>query len=117
MRYTVGTRDTLNGCSMSLRDKLDVIMPGWERWYPSVFDAAQDLGLIRARVCPPSQLMLSHRHAGINSEAIEAFRRRWAIEHDPEVDGPSARPAGGRHHASGAQSQARRRLKPWKNRG
>ena len=95
---------------MSLRDRLDVIMPGWERWYPSVFDAAQDLGLIRARVCPPSQLMLSNRHAGIQSEAIEAFRKRWAIEHDPEVDDapvqarrPKPRPAGGR-----------RQLKTWK---
>ena len=95
---------------MSLRDRLDVIMPGWERWYPSVFDAAQDLGLIRARVCPPSQLMLSNRHAGIQSEAIESFRKRWAIEHDPEVDGspktarrPKSRHAGGR-----------RPLKPWK---
>jgi hypothetical protein len=73
---------------VSLRDKLDEVMPGWERWYPSVFDAAHDLGLIRARVCPPSQLLLSNRHAGIHSEALQAFRERWAIEHDPELDGP-----------------------------
>ena len=73
---------------MSLRDKLDEMMPGWERWYPSVFDAAHDLGLIRARVCPPSQLLLSNRHSGIHGEAVQAFRERWGIEHDPEVDGP-----------------------------
>ena len=62
-------------------------MPGWERWYPNVFEAACDLGLIRARVCPPSSLLLSNRHAGITSEAIEAFRRKWAVEYDPLVDG------------------------------
>lgn len=62
-------------------------MPGWERWYPNVFEAACDLGLIRARVCPPSSLLLSNRHAGITSEAIEAFRRKWDVEYDPLVDG------------------------------
>lgn len=73
---------------MSLRRQLDDLMPGWERWYPSVFDAARDLGLIRARVCPPSQLLLSNRHAGVASEALEAFRRKWQVEYDPLVDGP-----------------------------
>ena len=101
---------------MSLREKLDLIMPGWERWYPSVFDAAQDLGLIRARVCPPSQLMLSHRHAGIQSEAIEAFRQRWAIEHDPEVDGPSRDAQAGRPGARRGRPPdgAKRKLRKWK---
>jgi hypothetical protein len=89
---------------MSLREKLDVIMPGWERWYPSVFDAAHDLGLIRARVCPPSQLMLSNRHAGIQSEAIE---------HDPEVDSPSR---GGRPGSRRGRPPEgpRRKLRKWK---
>ena len=72
---------------MSLREQLDRIMPGWERWYPSVFDAASDLGLIRARVCPPSSLLLSNRHANVLGEALQSFRARWDIEHDPEVDG------------------------------
>jgi hypothetical protein len=75
---------------MSLRRQLDALMPGWDRWYPSVFDAARDLGLIRARVCPLSQLLLSNRHAGVTSEAIEAFRRKWEVEYDPLVDGPPA---------------------------
>jgi hypothetical protein len=73
---------------VNLRQQLDSIMPGWERWYPNVFEAACDLGLIRARVCPPSSLLLSNRHAGITSEAIEAFRRKWDVEYDPLVDGP-----------------------------
>jgi len=88
---------------VNLREQLDRIMPGWERWYPSVFDAACDLGLIRARVCSPSTLLLSNRHAGVNSEALQSFRERWAIEHDPDVDDrqPSSR-------------NGRRALKPWK---
>jgi hypothetical protein len=66
---------------MSLRDTVESILPEWERWYPSLFDAAADLGVIRARVCPPSQLLLSNRHAGIRDEAIAAFRERWnAVE-------------------------------------
>jgi hypothetical protein len=62
---------------MSLRDVVASILPEWERWYPSLFDAAADLGVIRARVCPPSQLLLSRRHASIREEAVRAFRERW----------------------------------------
>jgi hypothetical protein len=66
---------------MSLRDNVEAVFPEWERWYPSLFDAAADLGIIRARVCPPSQLLLSRRHSGIHSEAVQAFRERWnAVE-------------------------------------
>jgi len=68
---------------MSLRDNVEAIFPEWERWYPSLFDAAADLGVIRARVCPPSQLLLSRRHAAIHSEAVQAFRERWNAV-DPE---------------------------------
>lgn len=92
-RYTVTLKLPRMGPTLSLRDTLDTLMPGWERWYPSVFDAAQDLGIIRARVCPPSQLLLSSRHAGLNGEALQAFRERWSIEHDPEVDGVDGSPA------------------------
>jgi hypothetical protein len=63
---------------MSLRDIVESILPEWERWYPSLFDAAADLGVIRARVCPPSQLLLSHRHAAVRDEAVRAFRERWS---------------------------------------
>ena len=82
--------------SVNLREQLDRIMPGWERWYPSVFDAACDLGLIRARVCPPSSLLLSNRHASVLGEALQSFRERWAIEHDPQVDGRQPAPRHGR---------------------
>jgi hypothetical protein len=71
---------------MSLRDCVEAILPEWERWYPSLFDAAADLGVIRCRVCAPSQLLLSRRHSAIRDEAIAAFRERWnAVE--PEEGG------------------------------
>jgi hypothetical protein len=62
---------------MSLREQVERLLPGWESWYPSLFDAARDLGLIRARVCPPSSLLLSSRHSGIRQEAENAHRERW----------------------------------------
>ena len=62
---------------MTLRERVEEIFPEWERWYPSLFDAASDLGLIRARVCPPSSLLLSRRHADVQRAAEEAHREKW----------------------------------------
>lgn len=62
---------------MSLRERVEALLPNWESWYPSLFEAAKDLGIIRARVCPPASLLLSNRHAGIQSAAREAHRERW----------------------------------------
>lgn len=69
----------------SLREQVDSLLPSWQSWYPSLFDAAQDLGLIRARVCAPSALMLSNRHAQVQSEAVQAFKEKWCVEDEPEV--------------------------------
>ena len=41
----------------SLREQVEQLLPGWKQWYPNLFDAASDLGLIRARVCPPGSLL------------------------------------------------------------
>jgi len=62
---------------MSLRDEVELLLPNWESWYPSLFDAALDLGLIRARACSPASLLLSSRHSGIHSDALKAFREKW----------------------------------------
>ena len=62
---------------MSLRDDVEALLPNWESWYPSLFHAAEDLGLIRARVCSLSSLMLSSRHASVQSEALTEFREKW----------------------------------------
>ena len=51
--------------------------PELESWYPSLFHAAEDLGIIRARVCSPSSLMLNNRHASVQSAGVNAFREIW----------------------------------------
>lgn len=71
--------------SRSLRDEVDELLPGWQSWYPSLFDAAQDLGILRARVCDLSSLLLSNRHASIYNEAVQAFRNQWSVEEPEQV--------------------------------
>ena len=63
--------------AVSLRDEVEALLPNWESWYPSLFHAAEDLGIIRARVCSPSSLMLSNRHSKVQSDAENAFRDKW----------------------------------------
>lgn len=75
----------------SLRDQVDELLPGWQSWYPSLFDAAQDLGILRARVCDLSSLVLSHRHASVYNEAVQAFRNQWSVEEPEEVHEPQHR--------------------------
>ena len=62
---------------MSLKDEVETLLPNWESWYPSLFHAAEDLGIIRARVCSPSSLMLNNRHAAVQSAGVNAFREKW----------------------------------------
>jgi hypothetical protein len=71
----------------NLREQVESLLPSWQSWYPSLFDAAQDLGLIRARVCAPSMLLLSNRHAPIQAEALTAFKEHWSVEDEPTVAG------------------------------
>jgi hypothetical protein len=80
--------------SRSLRDQVDELLPGWQSWYPSLFDAAHDLGILRARVCDLSSLVLSHRHASVYNEAVQAFRNQWLVE-EPEQHADSDRTAEG----------------------
>lgn len=67
---------------MNLRERVEALLPNWQSWYPSLFEAAQDLGLIRARVCALSSLMLTHRHAAVQTEAEQAFREQWSVEQE-----------------------------------
>jgi len=62
---------------MSLRDEVEKLLPNWERWYPSLFDAASDLGLIKAVVCDPNSLLLTSRHAKVRQRAQDAHREKW----------------------------------------
>ena len=69
---------------MNLREEVERLLPNWQSWYRSVFDAAVDLGIIRARVCAPGSLLLSQRHAAIYNEAVQAFREQWSVV-EPEA--------------------------------
>ncbi|MDZ7644485.1 MAG: hypothetical protein U5K76_09900 [Woeseiaceae bacterium] len=62
---------------MNLREQVEKLLPNWDRWYPSLFDAACDLGLIKARVCDPNSLLLSNRHARVRQKAEDAHREKW----------------------------------------
>ncbi len=62
---------------MNLREQVEAVLPKWRSWYPSLFDAARDLGIIRAEVCSPSSLLLSNRHARVRQKAEDAHRERW----------------------------------------
>ena len=62
---------------MNLREQVERLLPAWERWYPSLFDAASDLGLIKAQVCDPGSLLLSKRHENVRKKAEEAHREKW----------------------------------------
>ena len=63
--------------AMNLREQVESLLPNWERWYPSLFDAASDLGLIRAEICDPDSLLLTRRHAAVRQQAEDAHREKW----------------------------------------
>ena len=62
---------------MSLKDQVEAILPSWRRWYPSLFDAATDLGILKARVCDRNSLLMSSRHARVRQQAEAAHREKW----------------------------------------
>ncbi|NNF17597.1 MAG: hypothetical protein HKN70_12695 [Gammaproteobacteria bacterium] len=62
---------------MTLKEQVEQLLPGWEQWYPSLFDAAVDLGVLRAQVCSPDDLYLSRRHSSVASAAATAHREQW----------------------------------------
>ncbi len=75
----------------SLRDQVDELLPNWQSWYPSLFDAACDLGILRARVCDLSSLVLSKRHASVYNEALQAFREQWSVEEPEQLTDSSSK--------------------------
>jgi hypothetical protein len=71
--------------TFNLREQVEALLPNWQSWYPSLFEAACDLGVLRARVCDLSSLVLSNRHASVYNEAVQAFRNQWMAD-EPEAD-------------------------------
>jgi len=67
---------------MTLREQVEALLPNWRSWYPSLFHAAEDLGVIRARVCSPDDLNLSRRHQSITDQAKAAHREQWGGSED-----------------------------------
>lgn len=67
---------------MTLREQVEKLLPGWEQWYPSLFDAAVDLGVLKAVVCSPDDLYLSRRHSSVQSAAANAHREQWGGNFD-----------------------------------
>ena len=67
---------------MTLREQVEQLLPGWESWYPSLFDAAVDLGVIKAVVCSPDDLYLTRRHSSVKSAAVTAHREQWGGNFD-----------------------------------
>ena len=61
----------------NIKKQVESLLPNWRSWYPSIFHAAEDMGLIRAEVCDPNSLNLSNRHSSIRNQALEAHREQW----------------------------------------
>ena len=76
---------------MNLKEQVEAQLPKWRRWYPSLFEAARDLGIIRAQVCNPSSLLLSNRHAGVRQDAANAHREKWGGTHEVQTSRQAAR--------------------------
>jgi hypothetical protein len=89
-----------SGPELNLREQVEQLLPGWERWYPSLFDAAKDLGLIKARVCAPSSLLLSNRHSHIQARAEQAHREMWGGTFSDDDPAPPRRKAKRRRTSS-----------------
>jgi hypothetical protein len=68
---------------MALKDDVERLLPDWRSWYPSLFDAAVDLGLLRPVVCDPASLLLSNRHSGVRAAAEHAHRKQWQADENP----------------------------------
>lgn len=96
---------------LSLREQVEQLLPAWQSWYPSLFDAAADLGLIRARVCDPSTLMLSNRHASIQTEALQQFKEQWSVEDEPELQPVALRLNNQTFRVGGAKQSNNRKKK------
>ena len=80
----------------NVKKQVEALLPNWRTWYPSLFHAAEDLGVIRAKVCPPDSLMLSSRHSSVHSQALDAHHDQWGGSEVLNGDLPSKNKRGRR---------------------
>jgi hypothetical protein len=79
-----------------IKKQVERLLPNWRSWYPSLFHAAEDLGVIRAQVCSPDSLMLSSRHSAVHSQALEAHRDQWGGQESLNGDLPGTEKRNGK---------------------
>lgn len=108
------TKSEETGERLNLRECVERLLPDWQSWYPSLFHAAEDLGLIRARVCAPSSLLLSNRHAAVQSEALQAFKDKWLVEDEPDLLPPRVLRPGLAKRRNAPPPPANRKLTKWR---
>ena len=54
---------------ITLKERVEKILPKWKSRYANPFDAATDLGLLKATVSDPDSLNLNKRHSRIRQQA------------------------------------------------
>ncbi len=62
---------------IALKERVEKILPKWKSWYANPFDAATDLGLLKATVSDPDSLNLNKRHSRIRQQAKSLERELW----------------------------------------
>ena len=62
---------------MTLRERVENILPKWRSWYANTFDASTDLGLLKTTVCDPNSLNLNKRHSRIRQQAKSHEQELW----------------------------------------
>jgi hypothetical protein len=65
---------------VNLKEQVEKLLPNWQNWYATVFEAAVDLGLVKESHTKESDLDLRKRHKSIRREAENQFRKKWNID-------------------------------------
>lgn len=69
---------------MNLKEEVEKLLPNWQNWYGTVFEAAVDLGLVKESRAKESDLDLRKRHKNIRRDAEQQFRKKWNIGNDDD---------------------------------
>ena len=67
---------------ITLKERVEKILPKWKSRYANPFDAATDLGLLKATVSDPDSLNLNKRHSRIRQQADNFQSELWGGSND-----------------------------------